>query len=539
MHISYKQDNFLNKFHNKNIKDGLFFKTLNFWDENPSSSQYIIYCEPFLLQEWENVMKSGNSPLEDIKRHFPLYTPIFNISFLDTLIRFTKINPSEAANLIDYILCYNQPQKENLDHLDWRSVFQFFISNLPYSLSVLSHALIILDMLNMNQIQFFLDLGGIPKLYPHAKYEEYKIYLSLCLLTLSNYDLKKFKYERDNAKSEINFNEVSSPFEIRSEDCDDDGETLFNEFCENILVSNNINARINALNSFFNLCTHDKTIRAFISNIILTYLDKFSTIEEKIPAIKLLSISLRFKKSSKIKIFPYFDNILKITTEFNNTNDDRLIDSICALFKTITNQDFEDYIFKLGVIHKVVDIVSCEEISFLIRKNALKILLKILGSEKFQIIGNCNSNHPDDRYSNIQNNLYYEDSHNKSNNYNDDDHSFSMEYELEYYQYQNIINGPSTPDSQKIPNLSSIVNRDILSIFINYLDLDDPELIKGILYVINKILHAYQFSGIPDDLEGVLYNSYETFEVLSNSDNEEIRAVSNELLSYLNSCIQY
>ena len=47
------------------------------------------------------------------------------------------------------------------------------------------------------------------------------------------------------------------------------------------------------------------------------------------------------------------------------------------------------------------------------------------------------------------------------------------------------------------------------------------------------------FSGIPDDLEGVLYNSYETFEVLSNSDNEEIRAVSNELLSYLNSCIQY
>ncbi|OHT16966.1 hypothetical protein TRFO_41434 [Tritrichomonas foetus] len=373
MWISYKDiDSFRLKGSQLSVCTTLFPKEK---DCDECYQTFTMKCDPELMNRWENMMENGITPLEDMKSQYSNFIPKYNLNFLQSLSIFIRMMPKEGLEIIDYIL---NGTVKNLTKLDWHIIFTVLINNLPYSMPILSHALSVPETSKLKHISIFLKMGVLPSLYQFSKKIEYHLILSFILLSLSSYELTSYQ-----SKVSLNESVSLSSYEKRnteieedlffSESENEDDDTAFITFCENLLVSEDDQVRLNVLIALLTLCEHDIKCRSLISNLMLAYLIKLRGNEERLYVLKILSVSFKGEPDS---LFPLIQNMAEISAEFVKSNDYRLIDAICGLIEKIMENDCEDYFWQLGVANKFYEIVTAD-CPFEIKKNALVVLLRL------------------------------------------------------------------------------------------------------------------------------------------------------------------
>lgn len=334
------------------------------------------------LVKWEEMMHNGLSPLNEIVLHFHEQIPIFDPHFLNTISFFLNFFPEEGVKIIDYIL-YGPLQ--NITIFKWDYIYQILLKNLPYTIKLIAHSLFIQETENLHHRAIFLEIGGLSFLYPYANDIAYQNSLSLILKFLSSYKLIEDKFNQPFAqkKQSIIFlgndhktdlavaSSPSSSFEDEFEnDIESNYESLFLQFCESLLLSDDSSVRKNTFEALDSLTENDSLSCDFISRIVISHIDKVRNIEELTFALKILSNSL------KSTLSPFISQLKIIITRFIETTDNKFIDAFCAFIENLIQREDSEYIWKLGVTDKILSILTTDS-PFYYKKNALSILIKI------------------------------------------------------------------------------------------------------------------------------------------------------------------
>lgn len=324
-------------------------------------------CSEDILNKSFKIMLEGKNPSEIIDWKYQGVVPIFPSDFLNEIVNMLRIYPENGSKFLEYIVNGNSI---NIQNLNWSEIFKILLNYIPDSFTIIEHCLRVAPEIRL----IYIKLDGLTKLFHFSKINIYQKIVSRIFLSLSFERFPDFinNKRKDNiliavGKDErINFDEEETHV--------GKGECKFIKFCENLLLSNDLETRINILESFKNQAQINPSLKSLFYNILLRCLDNIEYEEEFILYIETLSISLENYE------FYYLGNIFDILRKLiKTTTNMKLIDSICDFIRFNVQKHGGEFGYNLDIIKDLLKQLE-KDISFETKKNIIQVLLNVINA---------------------------------------------------------------------------------------------------------------------------------------------------------------